>query len=90
MVLDSCSIWLLQADNISVADENAQKTHLAILQTKICNSSHRCSFAFREVLVYLINAIRDMVVGFIEQITSANNSISEALNRMQYVLTVSS
>lgn len=47
-------------------------THLAILQTQVCDSTHRRSLPLGEIFVYLVNAIRDVVVSLVKQVTSAN------------------
>lgn len=51
-------------------NEDAVETHLAILQTEVRDSSHRRCSSLGEILVHLVNLVRDVRVRFVEEIAT--------------------
>lgn len=52
-------------------------TNLAVLQAEIGNTTHRRSFALGKILVDLVDMLGDVVVGLVEELTSAQRALDQ-------------
>ena len=70
MVLDTSVVRFLEHGQCMVAQRNPCVTYLTVFQTEIRHTSHGRGFPLRQVLIHLIDALRNMVVCLVEQVAS--------------------
>lgn len=73
VVLDAVQVGFLftgKKRSVSLFSTPSISTHLAVLQTEVSDTSHRRRLALGQVLVHLVDAVRDVLVGLVEQLAA--------------------
>lgn len=73
MIFDTTQVGFLARFSFELYQWNREMTYFTILQTEVCHTSHGCGLSLGKVLVNLIDAIGDVVVSFVEQVTATKS-----------------
>ena len=75
MVLDTSGIgFLIISSALEYVYKHQLPSYFAIFESEIRNAAGGRHLSLREVLVHLINTLRDVIVRFVEQLASVKTS----------------